>query len=203
ILQIPAQIRYTLLPSPELSVLGLVKFSLPAIAQVFDRSLLVANFLTSTAVSTEDPATLRAIPIPHPSIVQDLLREVKQEDPLHGYISIRTAHLGDKTAPRYLPLWILTYWSEVITLRAPDGPYTRWQDAELYLQRWRQVWRTKNAGESHSLIDHIFENLASVPWHGLIRGFDNGSEPLHELATYASKRWLSDIHENQMLDLLR
>ncbi|KAH7908916.1 hypothetical protein BJ138DRAFT_990150, partial [Hygrophoropsis aurantiaca] len=44
--------------------------------------------------------------------------------------------------------------------------------------------------------------LASLPWSGNIRGFDN-PEPIHRLATYATRGWLGTTHEDQMLDLLR
>ncbi|KAI0691351.1 hypothetical protein C8T65DRAFT_526915, partial [Cerioporus squamosus] len=44
--------------------------------------------------------------------------------------------------------------------------------------------------------------LSTLSWSGLIRGFDN-PEPIETLATYATRDWLSDTHENQMLDLLR
>ncbi|TFK83070.1 hypothetical protein K466DRAFT_499153 [Polyporus arcularius HHB13444] len=54
----------------------------------------------------------------------------------------------------------------------------------------------------NTIVDDVRAILATVPWAGLVRGFDNG-EPLHQLATYATRRWFSDVHENQLLDLLR
>ncbi|KAH7917030.1 hypothetical protein BV22DRAFT_994373, partial [Leucogyrophana mollusca] len=52
------------------------------------------------------------------------------------------------------------------------------------------------------LIEEVYNALSSLPWSGDIRGFDS-PEPIYKLATYATCHWLSTVHEDQMLDLLR
>ena len=47
-----------------------------------------------------------------------------------------------------------------------------------------------------------YDVLSYLPWTSDICGFDN-SDPLPTVATYASRSWLTTIHEDQMLDLLR
>ncbi|KAG0701715.1 hypothetical protein DFH29DRAFT_1000024 [Suillus ampliporus] len=42
----------------------------------------------------------------------------------------------------------------------------------------------------------------SISWFGNVKGFEN-SEPIWNLARYATDQWLSNVHENQMIDLLR
>ena len=77
-----------------------------------------------------------------------------------------------------------------------------WLKADDYLRHRQQFRRDKNAAASHSLIDEVYSNLTSLAWAGDVRGFSE-HEPVHKLATYATHNWLSSVHENQMLDLLR
>jgi len=44
--------------------------------------------------------------------------------------------------------------------------------------------------------------LQSLPWAGSVDTLD-GRDPVHELTAYASRKWFSDVHENQMLYSLR
>ncbi|KAI0311945.1 hypothetical protein OF83DRAFT_1068002, partial [Amylostereum chailletii] len=49
----------------------------------------------------------------------------------------------------------------------------------------------------------VYDILAILPWHGAMCGFDN-PEPTYKLATYITPHaWLSDVHEDQMLELLQ
>jgi hypothetical protein len=48
----------------------------------------------------------------------------------------------------------------------------------------------------------IYNTLTSISWSGTLDGFAV-AEPVVELAVYATDDWLSDVHENQMLDLLQ
>ncbi|KAG2748080.1 hypothetical protein P692DRAFT_20735450 [Suillus brevipes Sb2] len=48
----------------------------------------------------------------------------------------------------------------------------------------------------------IYNALTCISWSGTLDGFAV-AEPVVELAVYATDDWLSDVHENQMLDLLR
>jgi hypothetical protein len=47
----------------------------------------------------------------------------------------------------------------------------------------------------------VYDALGSILWAGNVKGFSN-DEPIYKLATYATHHWLSDVHEDQMLDLL-
>jgi hypothetical protein len=51
-------------------------------------------------------------------------------------------------------------------------------------------------------VDKTYLVLSNLPWFGNIQGFDN-EEPISTLARYVTHKWLTDVHENQMLDLLR
>jgi hypothetical protein len=47
----------------------------------------------------------------------------------------------------------------------------------------------------------VYDALGSISWAGNVKGFSN-DEPIYKLATYTTHHWLSDVHEDQMLDLL-
>ncbi|KAG1724691.1 uncharacterized protein EDB91DRAFT_1035429, partial [Suillus paluster] len=51
------------------------------------------------------------------------------------------------------------------------------------------------------LIDKVYDALGHVFWSANIRGFSNLKWTV-ELAAYCTDEWLSDVHENQMLNLL-
>jgi hypothetical protein len=93
-----------------------------------------------------------------------------------------------------VPLWIITYWTEIINLRGLREPWVR---AEAALRK-----RKKGSKHSCSLIDETYSALSTLQWSGNIHGFDN-DEPINHLAKYAMHQWLTDVHENQMLDILR
>jgi hypothetical protein len=52
------------------------------------------------------------------------------------------------------------------------------------------------------LIDETYLALSTIWWSGDIQGFYN-DEPINNLAQYATHQWFSNIHENQMLDILQ
>lgn len=56
--------------------------------------------------------------------------------------------------------------------------------------------------ETHKLIARVMDALAILPQTGNIKGFESGG-PIYELARYTTNDWLTDVHESQMLDLLR
>jgi hypothetical protein len=79
---------------------------------------------------------------------------------------------------------------------------TPWVQAEDYLSVRQQWWKGKSAVASHQIIDEVYDALGTLPWAENVKGFSN-DEPIYSLATYTTQNWLSDVHENQMLDLLR
>ncbi|KAG1737088.1 uncharacterized protein EDB91DRAFT_1055161 [Suillus paluster] len=99
-----------------------------------------------------------------------------------------------------LPCWVLTYWYEVIAIRA--NYLEPWARAEENLEKRNQSWKDKDKDETQTLIAKIYHAFSCISWCGNIRGFSI-EEPIVELSKYASNQWLSDVHENQMLELLR
>ncbi|KAG2055888.1 hypothetical protein BDR06DRAFT_981631 [Suillus hirtellus] len=70
------------------------------------------------------------------------------------------------------------------------------------MERRTHLWKNKGGEEAQTLITKIYNALTCISWSGTLDGFVV-VEPVVELAVYATDHWLSDVHENQMLDLLR
>jgi hypothetical protein len=70
------------------------------------------------------------------------------------------------------------------------------------LEYTEQRWKGAGAGDSHRMIDEVYDALSSILWAGNVKGFSN-DEPIYKLATYMTHHWLSNVHEDQMLDPLQ
>ena len=58
-----------------------------------------------------------------------------------------------------------------------------------------------DAHTSHCHVDEVYDTLGSFSWSVNISGFSH-AEPKYKLTMYMTQRWLSDMHKNQMFDLL-
>jgi hypothetical protein len=190
-LEIPSAAQKILFPNPSLSILQFLQFPLPIISAPSTEHA-AASFFDNEAPTTYDISLISKIPTPHPTVVTELARVCKAAI-TSGSSSVSCPHAALAPTNR-LPLWILTYWTEVISLRAARAPWVR---AEESLQKRNRGWK-----KSKSLIDEAYLALSTLPWSGNIQGFSN-EEPISTLARYATHEWLTDVHENQMLDLLR
>lgn len=199
-LDIPVSIRNEILPSPSLSILQWIQFQFP-VTMVKESTSQPSAFFSKSLPNEEDPLILRRLPIPHAQTVHRLLSVYKKHLEA-GSKSLNMAHLqASTTRTRHLPLWMLTYWSEVISLRSKRKP---WMSAEADLNKKRKIWtKSKDDSPVGQLVDEVYAALDAIQWSGSIRGFNN-PEPLVLLSRYLStSSWFSDVEQNQMLDLLR
>jgi hypothetical protein len=77
-----------------------------------------------------------------------------------------------------------------------------WRKAKEFLQWQSQIWKMQGKEETHKLIGGVMDTLAILPWAGNIKGFES-EEPIYELARYTTNDWLTNVHESQMLNLLK
>lgn len=190
-LEIPADLQKVLLPTPALSVTQFLQFPLPSVSPsptVYPPSA----FFSQHAPTTDDVSLISKLPVPSIPTIQGLHQACKSTF-LSENASFLCPHAPLASGLR-VPLWTITYWTEVIDLRKTREPWVR---AEAALRK-----RKKGSRHSSSLIDEAYLALSTLQWSGNIQGFDN-EEPINHLARYATHQWLSDIHENQMLDILR
>jgi hypothetical protein len=152
-------------------------------------------FFSHHPPTVEDVGLISKIPVPSVETVKELQQACKDSDAhmLGHHVSVLCPHASLGSDER-APLWIIAYWTEVINLRATREPWVR---AEVALRK-----RKKGDKETTTLIDETYLALSTLRWSGDIQGFDN-MRPMNQLAKYATHQWLSDVHEDQMLDLLR
>ncbi|KDQ50956.1 hypothetical protein JAAARDRAFT_199506 [Jaapia argillacea MUCL 33604] len=195
-IKIPTDMVDNILPDPALSIPDFLWFELPIITMT-KGSYKLNDFLSPLPPTTVDPTIIRKIPTPPIATVKALAAAC-----LAGGgegMSILCPHVASSSA-RHLPMWVVTYWSEDVNLRTKFcAPWVR---AEKKLNAKQQVWSKKQPEETYSLVNEVLDALGTLSWSGTIHGFGD-EEPMFKLATYATQDWLSTVHENQMLDLLR
>jgi hypothetical protein len=197
--EIPPSIQTQILPNPTCSVLEFLDFPLPIISAASTTHAALAFFSTEKP-TTDDVKIIQGIPVPLPTTVAELSHECKSA--VHsGNQSVCCVHISGLATRKRLPLWVIPYWAEVINLRSSSREH--WVRAEAALRKRNQVWRDPaEFNTSLTVIEEAYNILSALPWSGEIHGFDN-TEPIHSLASYATHQWMSDVHENQMLDILR
>ncbi len=191
---IPARFRQALLPSPTLSICGFLDFPFPPQARSNPPESQYWSSLTPVAFDIEN---LKCLSIPCRALLQDIKEQVYQYHSLGEAASIRYSHLPTSLGLESFPLWVLTFWIEVSHLRQyVNEP---WQHAELWLTKISSTYRK---AERQRVCDEAQGVLRDLPWAGDIFGFAD-DEPVTKLVDYLSDKWLSTIHVNQQLDLLR
>ena len=191
--QIPPKILDLVLPDKELSILDFLKFRLPAVARAangfFDPSQKFLSSLTPTLTKIEE---IQAIPTPPLAVLDGL---VKAPELLQSQ-SILCLH-APGFIMEWLPMWAISYWVQVFYLRPLKK---KWLDAEEALQK--QEYGKGRTDDTNSLTKQVHNALACISWAGNINGF-SASITTDHLATYLTKNWFSDEHENQMLYFLQ
>ena len=186
-----------ILPSPNLSILELLQYDLPIQHPTFLPSQ-IADFFDTNSPSETDPNIIQKIPTPSKEVILSLrkrLMTAKSSD-----MSIKCIH-SVATAGTTYPLWIVAYWEKVPSVREIRDS---WRKGEVYLRDCFQRWRKNKNTEGVNVVNQIFDVLTIVQWSDKLCGFStNAAEDLDSLTYYASCKWLTGDHANQMLDLLR
>jgi hypothetical protein len=195
-LRIPSPAVNYLLPDASLSVLEFLEFKLPVISS--SKVLAPAKFFSKLEPTITQTDLLCGIAMPSEETLAALGAACKSAVK-SGAASVLCPHVPTPLE-KCLPVWVIPYWTEAANLRR--NWRSPWVKADDLLHRRQQFRRDQSVAASRSLIDEVYNNLASLPWAGTIRGFSD-EEPVHKLATYATHNWLSTVHEHQMLDLLR
>lgn len=185
-----------LLPDPALSVLEFLKFPFPVVSGTTSCHQ-ISDFFSTNELTIVDEGIIQKTPTPSAEIVRDLGKICKMPT-LLGAQSIICLHLSSIKG-ECLPLWVITFWTEVVELHSIW--HEPWVQAETTLRKQNQVWQIEKGVATTHLRREVLNMLSSLSWSGNIKGFDN-AEPLHHVATYITHGWLSDVHQNQMLDIL-
>lgn len=126
---IPKEIESLLLPNPNLSILGLLKYQLPMILPSLPSgpSLEPEDFF-NTNPPTGSFSLISQIPRP-PQDFTVLLQKYLAEITRGGINSVKCRH-SQVAAGQYYPLWIITYWIKVNSICRVCNI---WRIAEHYL----------------------------------------------------------------------
>ena len=172
-LKIPGDLSAALLPDPRISILDLLKYPFPTISVATPKTPTLELFISQAepdSIEQLDEA-VRRIPIPPVAVVLALGKACKAG---LGFRSVACPH-APWIKESNLPIWVITYWTEVVTIcgkwREP------WLRAETSLHQRRRTWK-KGASD---LVTDVFSALSTMPWHGDVKGFTN-PEPISSLA---------------------
>jgi hypothetical protein len=198
LLQPPKEVLAQILPQKSLSVLDFLSFKLPAI-MVTTKHVTIEAFFSKDQPSLGNTQLIQDLPIPSTHIL-GMLSKSSSEAIENGAFSSKCAHLTGDASKTQLLLWVLTYWCEVVMLHHKH--LKPWIRAEQNLERRTQLWKNEGGKEARTLVTKIYNALTYISWSGTLDGFVV-AESVVELAVCATDDWLSDVHENQMLDLLR
>jgi hypothetical protein len=192
--KIPEDIQRTLLPAETSTVFQLLEFRVPVqrMSTVFTQpdQYISSNPVNCSRFNAADIVT------PPASVIETLSHAVLNAERTDKIQSIRCPHAPIHSGKHY-PLWLLVFWSELVRIRLIRE---RWDKAVQYLATLDTGLR--NSGLSEEKAREVCQDLQALPWDSVIEGFEDQGQ-LCQLHTYCSRDWLSSVHINQMLDLLK
>ena len=195
---IPELVQNQLLPPPTLSIREMLQFALPRHTNNTSNLNMSAFFRKDMPGPITDAkmiGSLHHLPVPLMALVRKL-ECIKHQAWLNGYQSIIYAHL-DKSVQTFYPLWVLTFWGEVVQHRIlVREPWLKSMD-------WLQVQtKQKKSIALKHLAEDVNVMLTDLPWGGNKHGLSD-SEPIYTMHRYLGTSWTSISQQNDMLELLR
>src|ERR1700728_10241 len=119
-LDIPPNLERVLFPNSTLSVAQFLQFPLPPIS-TSSTVHLPAAFFSRHGPTVDDVGLISKIPVPTAETVKELHLACKSAVSM-GNMSVVCPHTALASEKR-VPLWIITYWTEVINLRTTREPW--------------------------------------------------------------------------------
>ena len=194
-LTVPTKVHTTLLPHEHLSLYELADFKLPP--------QKVPTINDAVYLSDEEPSDLseamlqklRYLPIPNTTTIQ-LLVKASSIACANGARSLRYGHLSTETATAF-PIWVVTLWKEFLDAQQIVAKWSICKDWVLSQQQQRKSTKIRTLADEAS-------SLMTVLPYGVLRpsGLSDAS-PIHELSRYLGTNWLSEVHVNDLLEVLR
>jgi hypothetical protein len=177
------------LPDGRMSVLAFLTITLPNIITT-NRVMQPDKYISSLPPNSKDIDEMLMLEIPAPDIVYALQRLIGK--PGQRVASILCPH-APTAGGRHYPLTVVLCWARLLEIR---GIQSKWKDAIDSLQR-RMV---QDPGSV--LVRDSFQALSYLSWSGYIQGLESNIET-HILSAFFTTEWLSDDHEELMLELLK
>lgn len=174
-----------LFPSASLPVLELLGFPTPRIT---DTALAIPpDEVFSFNEATHSSLECCQLPAPTRKLLRQLRASAGQAM-LDGKVSIRHWHKGDV----FLPFDALGTWAFILEI---DTAKKAWIDALHWMEEHHHTIPEEYMARIMSL-------LGQVPWKDHVKGLGSGLTTT-DMATFLSKKWLSDAHIHTMLATMR
>lgn len=195
---IPIELKKILMAKEQLSITEFLQLSMPP-----DSPPSFINI--NSYLSTDMPDSMEPI---HFTLLQSIaipLKEILDAFKALPDKKIKTSHFESICIP-YLstslrfPLWIMTYWVSLSEVRKSQ---MRWKTANKALQQTISYSLSKLPIRLVPSLINVQQALSKIPWSTYLRGFP-GDPSVETLTTYMiPNEWLTDVHEAQLLELLR
>jgi hypothetical protein len=196
-LQIPPDIVLQLLPNENITIINFLGFPLPLTAAPSSEIFTPKQFLSNHLPDVTSLDIIRSTPTPSEAIIRGLVSAIKAAS--DAVESITCPHVAS-ASPKHFPVWLAAYWFELLLVRQIRKC---WSSAEKGLQKIMGLQKDlANVKDTTQLVDHAYGVFTCLPWTGVLHGFSE-AEPVWHLYKYATNDWLSTVHENQLLDVLR
>lgn len=193
---LPKDIKRILLPSRNTSISEMLAFSAPP-SSVVKSTTELASFFSSQQpqdLSKAEVLQLSSLPMPHLTVIREL-DVFSRQGWMDGMKSVTYAHSpGQKTR---FPLWIISFWMTVSTLRSTV--WKPWQRIDTWLQKQECQFKSTSRREFASLTRAL---LAAVPWKLPKQGLSD-VQPIHTIWRLLGETWTNSTVQDNMLDILR
>ncbi|KAJ7149280.1 hypothetical protein C8R43DRAFT_1128635 [Mycena crocata] len=192
-LSLPQTVEAELIPACSLSIAKMIQFPLPVQIPTVS-SCIVSDFFSKEApgrVTADILLRLRHLPIPDTKLIRKLQAELRQAW-LDGFQSVPYTHIAG-TVTTHFPLWLITYWNEVLDIRLNVRQY--WMRG----QKWVHGL-TKKKGHTgyRSESEQTSILLGTLPW-GLTKPSDG--EQFNSLYRFLGPHWLASSQLDDMLEI--
>jgi hypothetical protein len=196
-LKIPPDVKDSILPNKNISIVDFLQFPLPDVAATSPSIGQPKSFYSTLYPTITDPEIIQKILLP-PLPILERLSQIIDLANTRSIICQHASSLQDGAAGHRLPIWVLTFWREVARIWPLKK---KWVLARETLETRKTDETRTHTNETKMLISQVGSALACIPWSGNIKGFP-GDVPTEYLTRYMTDDWLTDEHENQMLHLL-
>jgi hypothetical protein len=193
-LMIPNEVHSTLLPHEHLSLYELADFKLPSQNTPVIEDAVYLSDQEPSEVSEAMLQKLRYLPIPDATTIQMLVK-TSSVGCANGAWSLHYGHLSTETTTAF-PIWIVTLWKKLLVIQNIVNKWTICKDWVLHQQHQRKSTNICTlADETSSLMTLLPYGISRPP--GL-----SDTSPIHNLSHYLGNNWLSEVHINDLLEIL-
>ena len=194
-LTVPTEVYSTLLPHERLSLYELADFKLPTQKVPTNNDAVYLSNEEPSDLSEAMLQKLRYLPIPDATTIQ-LLVKASSFACANGARSLHYGHLSTETTTAF-PIWVVTLWKEFLDAQQVVAKWSICKDWVLSQQQQRKSTKIRTLADEASSLMTVLPYGVSRP-DGL-----SDTSPIHELSRYLGTNWLSEVHVNDLLEVLR